>query len=162
PGVPAGCPAPLAPGSSALRERRMQLIPAARHALRGCLLFALVALLALLGCSPSPRPTPQASPPPWFRDITEEWGLDFVHDPGPTAKYFTPQSMGSGCAFILEADGTLYVYLLHNAGPKSGSVNRLYRRRADGAFADVTAGSGLDVAGFGMGVAVGDVNNDGR
>ena len=69
--------------------------------------------------------------------------------------------MGSGAAVIHEADGTLYLYLLHNAGPDSRSVNHLYKRQ-DGRFRDVTAGSGLDVAGFSMGVAVADVNNDGR
>src|SRR5262249_18250714 len=67
---------------------------------------------------------------------------------------------GSGAAIIQETDGPLYLYLLNNAGPDSRSVNRLYKRQ-DGKFRDVTAGSGLDVAGFNMGVAVADVNNDG-
>jgi hypothetical protein len=73
--------------------------------------------------------------------------------------------MGSGAAFIHEfsPDGkeTLYLYLLQNAGPDSKSVNRLYKQLPDGTFRDVTKGSGLDVAGFNMGVAVADVNNDG-
>jgi hypothetical protein len=121
-------------------------------------------VLALAGCR-SPRtttdPAPEEAGPVWFEDVTEQMGLDFVHDPGPTGDYFMPQVMGSGCAFIHELDGTLYLYLVNNAGPKSSSVNRLYRFEADGKLRDVTAGSGLDVAGFGMGVAVGDVNNDG-
>src|SRR5262249_33106705 len=40
--------------------------------------------------------------------------------------------------------------------------NQLFQQQADGTFRDVSAGSGLDVAGYGMGVAIGDVNNDGR
>lgn len=121
--------------------------------------------LGLLGCwssSSIPVPSPdEADGPVWFEDVTETVGLDFVHDPGPTGTYFMPQSMGSGCAFISGGDGTLYLYLLQNAGPDSQSVNRLYKRLGNGKLQDVSAGSGLDVAGYNMGVAVGDVNNDG-
>ena len=89
--------------------------------------------------------------------------LDFTHDPGPLGNYFFPQIMGSGAAlFDYDGDGRLDIYLVHNAGPDSSSTNRLFQQRADGTFHDVSAGSGLDVAGFGMGVACGDVNNDGR
>jgi hypothetical protein len=117
--------------------------------------------LGLAGCGTSTAPVPQEPEgPAWFEDIAEASGLDFRHDPGPTGTFFMPQSMGSGAAIIQEADGPLYLYLLNNAGPDSRSVNRLYKRQ-DGKFRDVTAGSGLDVAGFNMGVAVADVNNDG-
>jgi hypothetical protein len=89
--------------------------------------------------------------------------LDFRHDPGPIdGDYFMPQSIGSGGAlFDFDADGRLDLYLLQNGGPESGSTNRLYRQTEQGTFEDVSAGSGLDVAGYGMGVAAGDVNNDG-
>jgi hypothetical protein len=73
-----------------------------------------------------------------------------------------PQAIGSGAAlFDFDNDGRLDIYLIQNGGPGSRSTNRLYRQEADGRFTDVSAGSGLDVAGYGMGVAVGDVNNDG-
>jgi hypothetical protein len=126
--------------------------------------------IVLLGCRPgtpstSAVPNEEATGPNWFEDVSDAVGLDFVHDPGPLGTWFMPQSMGSGVAFIHEfsSDGTetLYLYLLQNAGPDSKSVNRLYKRLADGTFRDVTRGSGLDVAGFNMGVAIGDVNNDG-
>jgi hypothetical protein len=100
--------------------------------------------------------------PVWFVDVTDELGLDFVHDPGPAGTYFMPQSMGSGCAFLRDLNGTLNIYLLQNGGPNTKSVNRLYRQLPDGKFEDVTKGSGLDVTGYSQGVAVGDVNNDGQ
>jgi hypothetical protein len=110
------------------------------------------------------RPGPADVPavPPWFADVTEARGLDFVHDPGPLGGYFMPQIVGSGAAlFDADGDGQLDIYLLHNAGPGSPAKNRLFLQQADGRFRDASAGSGLDVAGYGMGVAVGDVNNDG-
>ena len=116
-----------------------------------------------------PRPTAPVTPaelspsrPPWFADATDEVGLRFTHDAGPTGTYFMPQALGSGAAlFDCDGDGRLDIYLLHNGGPR-GRKNQLFRQTPGGRFLDVSAGSGLDVAGYGMGVAVGDVNNDGR
>lgn len=124
-------------------------------------LFLLLASCSYVGNSTTTEPASEAGEP-WFEDITNAAGVDFVHDTGPTDRYFMPHSMGSGAAFLRELDGTLYLYLLNDAGPRSKSVNRLYRLQADGRFQDVTSGSGLDVAGYSMGAAVGDVNNDGR
>lgn len=99
---------------------------------------------------------------PWFVDVTDEAGLDFVHEAGAVGSYFMPQIMGSGAAFLdFDNDGLLDIYLLQNGGPESGAANRLFRQTPDHRFIDVSRGSGLDVAGYGMGVAVGDVNNDG-
>jgi hypothetical protein len=129
--------------------------------------IALPVTLGLLAASCSPRSGSDEAPvdseaagPVWFEDVTDAVGLDFVHDPGPTGEYLMPQINGAGCAFIREPEA-LSIYLLNSAGPGSKSVNRLYRRTPRGKFADVTAGSGLDVAGAAQGVAIGDVNNDG-
>ena len=119
-----------------------------------------LASLILLGCKKEVVPPPTG--PEWFEDVTKAVGLDFVHDPGPLdGSYFMPQIIGSGAALIdLDNDGRLGIYLIHNGGP-GGKKNQLYRKKDDGTFEDISAGSGLDVAGFGMGVAIADVNNDG-
>jgi hypothetical protein len=136
-------------------------------------IFIIGSFLALLcltgavawGCRP-PAPTTrveeEAPAPPWFADVTAEVGLDFVHDAGPVGGYFMPQALGSGAAlFDYDNDGRLDVYLLQNGGDK-GAPNQLFHQGPDGHFTNVSAGSGLDIAGYNMGVAVGDVNNDGR
>lgn len=125
----------------------------------------VVALVLSLvaGCSSSGTPvTPEPGGPPWFEDVTAKLGIDFLQRAGPTDKYFMPQVMGSGVAlFDADNDGRLDMLLLTNAGPKADSRNKFYRQNPDGTFRDASAGSGLDFAAYGMGVAVGDFDNDG-
>src|SRR5437868_6460932 len=140
----------------------------------GLLSLGLLSILASAepGCRREPsNPSATSDPdgtgdgPQWFQDVTRSRGVDFVQDAGkaPTGRYFMPQIMGSGAAlFDFDDDGRLDIYLVQNGGPDSGSTNRLYHQEPDGRFRDVSKGSGLDVAGYGMGVAVGDVDNDGR
>ena len=131
--------------------------------IRGRLLLLLFGLLA--SCS---RPAPvmvvptASSESPWFEDVTEKVGLEFLHDAGPIGQdFFMPQSVGSGCAFFdFDGDDKLDIYLIHNGGP-NGKKNQLFHQEDNGSFRDVSAGSGLNVAGYGMGVAVGDFDNDG-
>jgi hypothetical protein len=100
--------------------------------------------------------------PPWFADVTDKVGLNFLHDAGPVDSYFMPQIIGSGAAlFDFLPDGRIkYIYLLENGGPK-GAKNQLFEQQTNGTFKNVSSGSGLDIAGYNMGVAIGDVNNDG-
>jgi hypothetical protein len=125
-----------------------------------CLLAALLTLgCRRTGSEPDEAPSDD---PVWFRDDTAAVGLDFRHEAGPTGRYFFPQIMGSGGALLdFDNDGLFDLYLVQNGGPDSGARNRLFRQRKDGHFEDVSAGSGLDIAGHGMGVAVGDMDNDG-
>jgi hypothetical protein len=121
-------------------------------------------MLILAGCQGS-APTdavPEAQAgPAWFEDVTQKCGLNFVHDAGPIGRYFMPQIVGSGTALLdYDNDGRLDIYLIHNGGP-NGATNQLFHQETNGRFTEVSKGSGLDVAGFNMGIAVGDVNNDG-
>jgi len=122
---------------------------------------ALTALcMGLAGCRPPTNPAAAPAAPSWFQDVTQQVGVNFVNNPGPSNHYFMPESMGSGAAlFDYDNDGRLDLYLLQGTSPHA--VNRLYHQEPNGHFRDVTAGSGLGIAGYGIGVAVGDVNNDG-
>jgi hypothetical protein len=128
-------------------------------------MFATLAAIGS-GCQEGPAggSTNQVSDgPEWFEDITERSGLHFVHVVGPEAEhYFMPHLTGSGAAlFDFDGDGRLDIYLVQNCGPNSKVTNKLFHQLPDGRFEDVSAGSGLDVAGYGQGVAIGDINNDG-
>ncbi|MFQ5823239.1 MAG: CRTAC1 family protein [bacterium] len=103
-----------------------------------------------------------------FTDITERVQLNFLHDPGVDSSYFMPESIGSGGAFLdYDNDGDLDIYLVNGAqhGKKRFNApplrNHLFRQERDGTFVDVTEASGLGDTGYGMGVAVGDIDNDG-
>jgi enediyne biosynthesis protein E4 len=137
----------------------------------GTLLTVALAIGLLLGtpaCKRTDTPTNSAPDAPagaadWFEDVTDKVGLTFTHDCGPKGKFFMPQSVGPGGAlFDADGDGRLDILLLQTAGPGSGVRNRLYLQTPDGRFRDASAGSGLDFDGYNMGVAIGDVDNDGR
>jgi len=115
----------------------------------------------------------------WFTDRAKESGLDFVHFNGMSGKFYQPEIMAPGVAlFDYDNDGDLDVYLVQGQMlgggspliPSSGPPgDRLYRNdleiKPDGTrvlhFTDVTASSGIHPRGYGMGVAVGDIDNDG-
>ncbi len=107
---------------------------------------------------------------PLFAECSDELGLRFVHDPGPPGNWFYPEIMIMGAALLdIDQDGDLDIYLL-NCGtpPVPGRVreserarNQLFQQRDDGTFVDITANSGLGDTGYSVGVAVGDINNDG-
>lgn len=135
-----------------------------------CLGIVLGLALAGAGCGPNvqPPPNPTIAPAstahsPWLEDATDALGLRFVHDVGPVGTYFMPESLGSGVAiFDFDGDGRMDVFLLQNAGTNSAAKHQLFHQEQDGRFRDASTGSGLDLPGRGMGVAVGDVDNDGQ
>ena len=102
-----------------------------------------------------------------FRDVTSQAGIHFTHNNGAFGKKWLPETMGPGCAFIdYDNDGYPDILLVngtdwpshHHAGATSP---KLYHNNHDGTFTDVTHKAGLDVPMFGLGVAVGDYDNDG-
>jgi len=103
---------------------------------------------------------------PIFTDVARQVGIDFVHDPGMEGKHMAPEVMGSGAGlFDYDNDGDLDIYLVQ-AGPlpeskKPRPPDRFYRQNADGKFTEVTVESGLGDTGYGTGVSVGDIDNDG-
>jgi hypothetical protein len=109
---------------------------------------------------------------PGFRlvDVTSQAGIRFHHNNGAYGGKLLPETLGSGCAFLdYDRDGWQDILLVngcdwpghareHKAEP---STLKLYRNNRNGTFSDVTHSAGLDVEMYGMGVAVGDYNNDG-
>src|SRR5438552_1995043 len=102
-----------------------------------------------------------------FRDITAQAGIHFVHNNGAFGKKYLPETMGPGCAFLdYDNDGWPDILLVNGADwpghQKHHSTLKLYHNNHDGTFSDVTRKAGLAIEMFGMGVAVGDYDNDGH
>ncbi|HVS66786.1 MAG TPA: CRTAC1 family protein [Thermoanaerobaculia bacterium] len=151
--------------------------------------WLLASVISAACAPPSSEPSPAAAvkPPPMFTEQAAASGLDFVHFNGMSGELYYSEMMGSGVALLdYDGDGDLDVYLVQGAMlgagkspqdallPPSASMlplrDRLYRNElaasvAGGSrrlrFTDVTASSGIDARGYGMGVAVGDIDNDG-
>jgi enediyne biosynthesis protein E4 len=103
---------------------------------------------------------------PVFTDVTAAAGIHFTHNSGRAGKKYLPETLGSGCAFFdFDGDGWPDILLINGKDWTPGgrkSLPALYHNNHDGTFTDVTRGSGLDIEMYGMGVAVGDYDNDGR
>src|SRR6266567_3208839 len=112
----------------------------------------------------------KASPPadPVFEAVpAAASGIRWVHDNAMSKEHYLPEALGPGCAFLdYDNDGWMDIYLV-NSGPSDFFTpskplrNALYRNNRDGTFADVTEKAGVSGGTFGMGVAVGDFDNDG-
>jgi len=112
-------------------------------------------------------PASAASPGVTFLDVTQQAGIRFVHNNGAFGKKFLPETLGPGVAFIdYDNDGWPDIFLVNGMDwpghASKHSTPKLYHNNHDGTFTDVTHKAGLDaVEMFGMGVAVGDFDNDG-
>ena len=101
-----------------------------------------------------------------LKNITEQAGINFRHNSGAYGGKLLPETLGAGCAFLdYDADGYQDILLVNSMdwpGHKRGRCTlKLYKNNRNGTFADVTRAAGLDFELYGMGVAVGDYNNDG-
>jgi len=128
---------------------------------RSFLAGAAASAVPLAGVDSKPQP-------PGFRlvDVTSAAGIKFVHDNGAFGKKYLPETMGPGCAFLdYDNDGWQDILIVNGtAWPERGGSHTtlaLYKNNRNGTFRDVTREAGLAVPLYGMGVAVGDFNNDG-
>jgi hypothetical protein len=99
-------------------------------------------------------------------DITSRAGIEFHHNSGAYGGKLLPETLGSGCAFLdYDGDGWQDILLVNGmewpGHKRERNTLKLYRNNRNGTFTDVTHAAGLDVEMYGMGVAVGDYNNDG-
>jgi hypothetical protein len=101
-----------------------------------------------------------------YVDITSQAGIRYTHNNGAFGKKYLPETMGPGAAFIdYDNDGYQDILLVNGQNwpgrPGAQTTAKLYHNNGNGTFSDVTAKSGLAVPMFGLGVAVGDYDNDG-
>ncbi len=113
-----------------------------------------------------PRALPAAPAGFRFVDVTGNAGLRFQHNSGAYGGKLLPETLGSGCTFLdYDADGWQDILLVNSMDwpghKRQRTTMKLYRNNRNGTFTDVTQAAGLDVEMYGMGVAVGDYNNDG-
>jgi enediyne biosynthesis protein E4 len=115
-----------------------------------------------------PPPGPQAPSPVTFADISAQSGVNFRHAASKTSLKYLLETMGGGVAiFDYDNDGRMDLFFTNGATLKELDKsqpkywNRLYQQKTDGTFVDVTERAGLKGAGYSMGVAAADFDNDG-
>jgi len=147
---------------------------------KGCLLALILVCPALIPIAVAQESSNGTTPvakvtPGQFVDVTGVSGINFQYKSSHTTRKYLIETMGAGVAlFDYDNDGRLDVFLVNGAPledptplgtipKKTGPSywNRLYHQKADGTFEDVTEKAGLEGEGYGMGVAVGDFDNDG-
>ncbi len=129
-----------------------------RLASRGALLGACI---GVAGCG--------SDSAPWFADEAKARGLDFHHVSGFAGRPLLPEITGGGAALAdFDGDGDLDAYFVQSgslyqdpSAVGADARNRLFLNEGDGRFAEAPDARGADDAGYGMGVAVGDYDNDG-
>ena len=110
----------------------------------------------------------QKPPPALFEPVmATRSGITWTHTNGRSAEYYLPETTGGGCAFLdYDNDGWMDIFLVNSGEcdffhPATPLRNALYKNNRDGTFTDVTLKAGIGSAGYGMGAAVGDYDNNG-
>ncbi len=144
-------------------------------------LLALWIAVLLAGCgddrevpeeAATSTPESAAETAGWFAGVTQERGIDFVHQDGRTGELYYVETAASGGGFLdYDDDGDLDLYLINGAAtpfPAAGPPlsadaprNALYENDGQGRFSDVTGKAGVGDTGYGMGMCVGDYDGDG-
>jgi hypothetical protein len=145
-------------------------VPRSARCARALLLAACA--LATSGCEPRSGGANPASASsaalPQFVDVASASGIHFHHTSGASGRLYFPETVGSGCAFLdYDGDGHLDAFFVNSSRlpgfkGKGPFYPALYRNRGDGSFEDITEQAGLAIDCYGMGVAVGDYDNDGH
>jgi enediyne biosynthesis protein E4 len=125
-----------------------------------------LSLTALLAVAAPFALTAPPSPSIHFTDITQKAGIHFTHNNGAFGRKFLPETMGPGVAFIdYDNDGWQDIFIVNGTAwpghPGRATTPVLYHNNHDGTFTDVTKKAGVAIPLYGMGVAVGDYDNDG-
>lgn len=126
--------------------------------------FTIFYFLFSIGFSPAASAQHEAGVT--FQDVTAKSGIHFTHNNGAFGKKFLPETVGPGVAFIdYDNDGWPDIFLVNGSDwpghLQKHSTPKLYRNNHDGTFTDVTHKARLDIEMYGIGVAVGDYDNDG-
>ena len=134
--------------------------------------------VGLSGCDTSPKTAASTAPPvaveaskqapvagELFADVTASLGIKAPTKHWPDGKYKTPEITPGGVAlFDYDNDGDLDIYQINHGPPGSFTTpapDRLYQQQKDHTFVEIPGAAGLADAGFGHGVAIGDIDNDG-
>lgn len=132
---------------------------------------AIVTLVAIVaGIHLRQRPPAELAPkgfPIQFRDVTEQTGIDFVHTDGSSGRRYIVESMSAGLAtFDYDGDGLVDIYFPNGAPLPGAEYDRvprhaLYKNLGNWRFREATDEAGLGARSFGLGIAIGDYDNDG-
>ncbi len=139
------------------------------------LMVSAFVVLPSVVCQQRSGVLPVQSVQPKFAEVTAALGVRFQYRASHTSRKYLIETMGSGVALLdYDNDGRLDIFAVNGAllkdptprgsiPQKTGSEywNRLFHQKPDGTFEDVTEKAGLQGVGYGMGVAVGDYDNDG-
>jgi hypothetical protein len=108
-----------------------------------------------------------AQSPILLRDVTKQTGINFVHTDGGSGLHYVMETVSAGLAlFDYDGDGDIDIYFLNGSPLKGTGVdvapkNALYRNDGNWKFTDVTENAGVGDTGYGLGVTIGDYDNDG-